>query len=65
MVEKIDIWRTANLLIQQHGEGAEWEAAHRADQAIEKGDPQGERVWIQVLEAVKSLFEVNPSGPVN
>jgi len=31
VVPEIAIWRAANLLIQQHGENAELEAAKRAD----------------------------------
>lgn len=65
MVSEIDIWRTANLIIQQHGEGAQWEAARLGDLAIENGDPEGERVWVDVLKAVKSLMDVKPPGPVN
>jgi hypothetical protein len=31
MVPDLDIWRAANLLVQQHGEDAEIVAAQRAD----------------------------------
>jgi hypothetical protein len=65
MIAEIDIWRTANLLIQQHGNGAQWEAARLGDLAIENGDPEGERVWVEVLKAVKSSMDVKPLGPVN
>lgn len=65
MVAEIDIWRTANLLFQQHGEGAQLEAARLGDLAIEKGDPEGERVWVEVLKAVKSLMDIKPPGSVN
>jgi hypothetical protein len=61
----IDIYRSANLLIQQHGENAEWEAARLGDLAIEKGDARGERVWLDVLKAIKVLMETEPSGPIN
>lgn len=64
-MEDIDIWRAAQLLIQQHGEGAEWEAARLGDLAIEKGDPKGERVWVEVLKAIKLLMDNKPSGPLN
>jgi hypothetical protein len=65
MVAEIDVYRAANLLIQQHGDNAEWEAARLGDLAIEKGDPGGERVWVEVLKAIKVLMETKPSGPVN
>jgi hypothetical protein len=60
VVETIDIWRTANMLIQHHGEGAEREAARLGDMAIEKGDPKAERIWVEVLKAVKSLIDIKP-----
>jgi hypothetical protein len=65
MVAEIDVWRTANLLIQQHGADAEWEAARLGDLAIEKGDPKGERVWVEVLKAVKLLLDEKPPGLMN
>lgn len=62
---EIDIYRAANLLIQQHGADAEWEAARLGDLAIEKGDARGERVWVEVIKAIKVLLEAKPSGPTN
>ena len=64
-MEEIDIWRAARLLIQQHGDGAQWEAARLGDLAIERGDARGERVWCDVLKAIKTLMDVQPSGPLN
>lgn len=45
MTEEIDIYRTANTLIKQHGdERAELFAAMRADELLEAGDMDGRRV---------------------
>jgi len=38
-----DIWRSANLLIQQHGEDARIHAAQMADKFLEEGDIDGQR----------------------
>ncbi len=39
MTSDLDIYRGANLLVQQHGEDAPIHAAMRADAMLEKGDP--------------------------
>ena len=53
MTTDIDIYRTANLLIKEHGDTAAIEAAMRAGEMLEKGDLDGQAVWLRVLEAVK------------
>ncbi len=55
MPSEIDIYRTANVLIHQHGEGAALEAAQRADAMLEKGDMAGAAVWRRVLKAVEEM----------
>ena len=44
-MEEIDIWRTAKLLIDSHGDGAWLQAAQRADKALEDGKPEIAGVW--------------------
>ena len=57
----LDIYRTANTLIKQHGDlGAEMHAAQRADELLEAGDMDGRRVWLRVLEAVRELTKPKP-----
>jgi hypothetical protein len=52
MTSDLDIYRTANVLIREHGEDAALEAAQRADAMLEKGYLDGQRVWRRVLAAV-------------
>ena len=54
-VSDLDIWRTAKILIDAHGENASLEAAQRADWAIQDGNPEAESVWMRVLKAVEAL----------
>jgi hypothetical protein len=54
-VSDLDIWRTAKILIDAHGENASLEAAQRADWAIRDGNPEAESVWKRVLKAVEAL----------
>jgi hypothetical protein len=55
MTPDIDIWRAANLLIKQHGENAEIVAAQRADQMLERGDRDGEILWLRIRRAIIDL----------
>ena len=41
MISDLDIYRAANLLIKQHGAEAEFVAAQRADQMLDRGDVDG------------------------
>ncbi len=61
VVEEIDIYRSANLLIKQHGEEAEIFAAMQADECLGKGDLDGKVVWQAVIKAIEELQD--PSTP--
>ena len=60
-----DIWRSANLLIQQHGEDAKIHAAQMADKFLEEGDLDGQRTWLFILKAIESFEDKTPSGTVH
>ena len=62
MIPDLDIYRSANILVKQHGQDAPIEAAMRADAMIEAGDLGGYAVWKRVLRAVEELQGVEP-GP--
>ncbi len=47
----LDIYRTASVLIREHGEDAALEAAQSADAMLEKGSLDGQRVWKRVMAA--------------
>ncbi len=55
MTSDLDIFRSANVLIREHGEDAALEAAQRADAMLEKGDMEGAAVWRRVLRAVEEM----------
>ncbi len=55
MPSEIDIFRSANVLIREHGEDAALEAAQRADAMLERGDMEGCAVWKRVLKAVEEM----------
>ena len=53
MTEDIDIYRSAAVLMHQHGEDTRIHAAMRADELMEKGDMEGRAVWLRVIAAIK------------
>jgi hypothetical protein len=55
VIAPIDIYRSANELIKQHGEAADIEAAMRADECLAAGDMEGEAVWLRIVKAVEEL----------
>jgi hypothetical protein len=55
MTSDLDIYRSANELIEQHGDAADIEAAMRADACLAAGDMEGEAVWLRILKAIKEL----------
>ncbi len=62
MTSDLDIYRSANLLVKQHGEDAPIHAAMRADAMLEAGDLDGYRTWKRILWAVRELQWAEP-GP--
>ncbi len=63
LIPDLDIYRTANILIREHGDDAPVEAAMRADAMLEKGDLEGCAVWKRVLQAAEELLsEERPPG---
>ncbi len=65
MTSDLDIWRSAQLIVKQHGEDAAIEAAMRADAMLEKGDLGGYAVWKRVLKAVEELQGTKPGARVH
>ena len=51
MISDLDIYRSANVLIREHGKDAALEAAQRADAMLEKGDLGGQAVWKRIVRA--------------
>ncbi len=48
MILDLDIYRTANLLTRKHGDKAAIHAAMRADEMLDVGDRDGQRVWMRI-----------------
>jgi len=65
LTAEIDIYRTANLLIQRHGEEPAIHAAMKADEMLKAGDMDGKAVWLQVGKAIEELQATESEGAVH
>jgi hypothetical protein len=60
MIPDIDIWRCAQLMINNHGEEAAMEAAAMADEFLSEGNIDAQRVWMRIAKAIDELQTVKP-----
>ena len=56
MTSDLEIYRSAKLLIDRHGDDAPIHAAMRGDELLEAGDMDGQAVWKRVLAAIDELL---------
>lgn len=56
MTSDLDVYRTASVLIREHGNEADLVAAMRADSFLEAGDIAGSAVWRHVLKAIREIW---------
>ncbi len=57
MPTDLDIYRSAKLLIDQHGQDAALEAVKRADELLDAGDLDGQATWLRIRKAVLELLK--------
>ena len=63
MTSDLDIYRSANVLIQKHGEDAPILAAMRADELMETGYMDCRAVWLRIVKAIEELLsKERPEG---
>jgi hypothetical protein len=65
VIADIDIWRAANLLIKEHGAEAEIVAAQRADEMLDRGDRDGQLVWMRIIRRAIAEFQAPATGKLN
>ena len=65
MIPEIDIWRVANLMLTRYGDAAIAEGGKRAEELAADGDLAGVAVWLRVVDAVRQLVIMTPTGPVH
>ncbi len=60
MLTDLDIYRSAKILVEQHGADALIEAALKADELLDAGDRDGRAVWLRIRAAVVDLLRDSP-----
>ena len=62
MILDLDIYRSAQVLVNRHGQDAPIQAAMRADAMLDKGNLGGYAVWRRKLRAVEGLQKTEPES---
>ena len=62
MTSDLDVYRSAKLFIEQHGDEAAIQAAYQADAMLDKGDLDGAAVWRRIVAVINELQREEP-GP--
>lgn len=65
MIDDIDIYRAAKLLVDHHGGEARGHAEGRAAELLSAGDQTGHAVWLRIASAVDDITATKPDGPLN
>lgn len=65
MTEEIDIYRSAKLYIDQHGDQAALQAAMQSDLLLDAGDIEGAALWRRVIKAIEVMQTTEPNGVVH
>ena len=65
MTSDLDIYRAAQVLIDQHGASARHEAVTRAFARLARGDRQGWAEWRRVIAAIEDLQAKEAAQPVH
>ena len=60
LTDKLDIWRSAKLLMAERGEQASEHAARCISELSVQGDATGVTVWSDILAAIGSLRAQKP-----
>ncbi len=60
MTIDLDIYRSAQAMIRQHGDRAAHEAALKAEAHMKAGDTAGVATWLRIVEAVRVLQRREP-----
>jgi hypothetical protein len=66
MIDDIDVYRAAQLVMQQHGNDAADFASDYADELLATGDVEGSVVWTKIVRAIDEIQALpRPGDPIN
>ena len=55
MLSYVDLYRAAHLMMHEHGDNAEREAARRADRMLAQGDRHGLLAWFGIGRTIAMM----------
>jgi len=61
MTSDLDIFSSAQLIVDQHGDEAPIFAAMQADKMLDCGDMEGRAAWHRILAVVRELLTPRPT----
>jgi hypothetical protein len=62
MVTELDIYHSAQMMIDQHSEDAGVKAAMRSEELLKQGDKIGAQLWMQIIQAIATIELRNVQG---
>ena len=65
MTADIDIYRSAKLYIDQHGDQAALQTAMQSDALLDVGDLDSTAVWRKIIRAIEVLQASESSGSMH
>ena len=57
VIQEIDIWRAAVVMVKRYADDAEANADRRADELETEGDKAGAAIWRRVTVAIEQLID--------
>ncbi len=60
MISDLDLWRAAQVMVTHYGDSAAAEAAIRADEFLDQGIIDGERLWMRIVQAIEEFQRERP-----
>ena len=64
MISDLNVYRSANILVDRHGTETPIFAAMHADAMLDNGDLDGAAVWRRIVRAVEELLADKPADGV-
>ncbi len=61
MISDLDLWRAAQVMVKRYGKDAATEAAMRADEFLDQGIIDGQRLWMRIIQAIEELQRERPT----
>ncbi len=60
MISDLDLWRAAQVMVKRYGDSAATEAAMCADEFLDQGIIDGQRLWMRIVQAIEELQRERP-----